>query len=445
MTANKTSTDTLVAGAKTELNTSLNTTKNELSAAIAGTKTELSDSLNNTKNELNTAITGTRTDLTNDLNSTKDELNTSLGNTKTELNTSIVNVKNMLVSADDEIKDELTRFKGEFSDYKLSMQETVTGINDRIDTLEAAFNLNNHDTMQLINTIFMKLDSLDTTNIKGSVEKYYNEVTRKLASLKNSLINIQNNINTSTAEGQALNEEIAVLYQDIINVQASVDDYLTNMNGRIDGLNTKIDNAKTAITTDDENLEQILADVNSALQQTISAANAYTGSINAQVDELFGKVKDLSKLVSEPALIDKINNVADGLSSSQDAITKQVSELEKEVNELKEQLKGAKADYNNKVDNLSERTEVTVINGTTINPNDWTFDNATNKYYIEISNPAIIDDSHIDVQYEYSPAAKPGYSADPSRNTMRITVDKQISMSISKIFIYSKYNAASNN
>ena len=425
--------------AKTELYNQQQADQSAIQASLASTKTELTGSISDTRGSLSTSIAATNAPLA----STKTELENKIAAASAGSNTSITEVKNLLLSTSNDLSDELTQLRTDFGSYQTTMAGTVSNINDRIDTLEAALNLNNHDTMQLINTIFMKLDTLDTTNLKEGVEKYYNEVTRKLGSLKNSLVNVQNNLDTSTTEGASANAQIIVLYQDIINIQEAVEDYYTNMNTRISNLDTQIEDAKAAIAADADNLDQILADVSAAMQATITAANSYTNSINGQMDDLYDAIRALSGLTSDTALISKLQGIADDLASNQDAITKQVADLEAEVNSLKEQLKATTDDYNSKVDDLSERIEVTIINGTTINVADWTEDTATGQYYVEFTNPAIVDDAHIDVQYEYSPGIKPEYSADTYNHVMRITVDRQITLAISQIFIYSNYHAAS--
>lgn len=113
-----------------ELDTTLQSTKQELETTVHNTKTELSGTIDSAKTELNSNIDNAKGELNSTIGTTKEELNQNIASAKDEVNSNVEATKSELKSDVDSAKGELTdRVDGVNSD----LQSTKADVNERIE------------------------------------------------------------------------------------------------------------------------------------------------------------------------------------------------------------------------------------------------------------------------------------------------------------------------
>lgn len=173
VSAFKTEVNQTVAQAKTDLNDTLEAATTELDEKVNTATTTMNDTITQAKTDLNNSLTQAETELdtklnnaTATMNATVKETQDSLATTKTELeksisdaNTALENTKSELDKAVEAANENANKIKTDLDTRVDTLDETVTGIGNRVTTLEG----DNTTNKQSIATIQEKDTAQDTS------------------------------------------------------------------------------------------------------------------------------------------------------------------------------------------------------------------------------------------------------------------------------------------
>lgn len=150
-----------------------------INASNATLKTELETNIETAKNELNTAITTNEQAvqaLTNSINSTKSELESKYDNQIATINNDIVNANNALAQAQSELLTAIQNGDAaaiqNANDKVNALQETVDGLSETADNLTSKYN----EQKNALDTLKNIVEDLQISNGAGLTENQVNEL-----------------------------------------------------------------------------------------------------------------------------------------------------------------------------------------------------------------------------------------------------------------------------
>lgn len=268
--------------------------KQEITTNISKTQTSLQTLVDNRVTELTTKLTGSIDTLRKDTDSNDQKANTALNQTETTIRNEITSSKESLTKI---IQQNITQLTQNMTSNKSELQQKIdknyTDITNKQDADKAELNSTITDVQKdlqqqisknlddLNKTISNNVDDLNKT-IAGNKTELSNKIDKTKEEMTKSIEDTKNELNTTIdTKVTELNQTITALDQ---KLSASIDDTnasLAQTKADLTAVTTRVTNAETDIKNINQQITDLTAKYDTAIQKLWDQVNANSADIKA--------------------------------------------------------------------------------------------------------------------------------------------------------------------
>lgn len=368
--------------------------KQEITTNISKTQTSLQTLVDNRVTELTTKLTGSIDTLRKDTDSNDQKANTALNQTETTIRNEITNSKESLTKI---IQQNVTQLTENMSSTKSELQQKIdknyTDITNKQDADKKELSdKQNADKAELNSTI---------TDVQKDLQQ---QISKNLDDLNKTINDNVDDLNKTIADNKTeLSNKIDKTKEEMTK---SIDDTKNELNTTID---TKVTELNQTITALDQKLSASIDDTNASLAQTKADLTAVTTRVtNAETD-----IKNINQQITD-------------LTAKYDTA---IQKLWDQVNANSADIKALQSRLNAFIASANGHYKVDMVPGFTITAAQWkaSGSNATYTFTHEYLKNCTVVDVDYASQYDISPT----YSINSSAGTITIKIPASQAQNIS--------------